>query len=766
MTREIIIHQPYTDGDAVILSATLSCGIRHWKQKLIVRGVGDTTDWLDHTGDVWATLFLHKMMEYGGEFRIRGSLSRSLLQNMDRYVQAWSKLNPKHCHPILLQPDDIADDSVRALYKPALACFSGGLDACFTAYRHRKGLAGPQNQQLEACLLIRGADIRLDREREWRGAESSARRLVQDLGIPRFFTVETNFREMHCDYGMAYFSMLAACMRIFSRRYGHLMLGSDDPVHWFTYPWGNNPVTNHLLSSHGCEIITDGQEFTRTEKAAVVAQWPLALELMRCCYSGPDLSCNCGHCDKCRRTRLNFMAVGVHDLPCMPPMLPHEDLLPDIINEGEHEELSLLVEYLDKHPIHPTPQWEIRLREKLGKPISYHPEPLPLRERLMRLRKIISGHIKLRRARRRVQQLWLATKRADSKPLGEVMQDLRRLISSGQAFPVRSLIPSYFLFRLQYRGADIRSFVFESEWLRDYVPLSRAAGDEYDILENKDRCWKALSCRGIAVPRRWGVLRVEKGAAIVDSSEGAQPLQTLLSQQRMLFAKPEDGMKGRDCLKLEYIDENELCVNGIKMDRKHFADSLTCPLLVEEWVQQHPTVAELHPQSLNTLRLVTMRTTDGRCRPVTCMQRMGVNAMHLDNLSSGGMAVGIADDGTLKTWAYYADPTQEPLRAHPDTGVVFEGRATPYFKEAVDLACKAHCLFPRTYSVGWDIAITPGGPVIIEANVAWGMLNIQIINGGLRAVLEHELHPTACALAQGSHFKRADVDCAPTSDTP
>ena len=759
MTRKIIIHSPSVKDGATIFSATLDCGLKSWKQRLIIRGAGDHASWLDNTGDVWATLFLFKMMEYGGEFHLCGSISASLLQGIDRFVHAWTKLSPEHCRPIRLLADDIEDDNQRPLLRPALACFSGGLDACFTAYRHRKGLAGPQNQQLEACLLIRGADIRLDREKEWLGAESSARCLVEDLGIPHFYTVETNFREMHCPYGQAYFTMLAACMRLFGRKYGHLMLGSDDPVHWFIYPWGNNPVTNHMLSSHGCEIITDGVEFTRTEKAAVVAQWPLALKMMRCCYSGPDLSCNCGHCDKCRRTRLNFMAVGVNDLPCMPPTAPDEELLPDVLNETEHQELSLLVDYLDKNPLVPTPLWEKRLRHKLGKPIHMRSEPMPLWKRLCSWRKIVSGHLKLFRARKQVKKYWLATKRDDSKPLDKVMQELRRFVSSGRAFPVRSLIYYYFYFRLQYQGSDASQFVFESEWLHDFIPLVQAAGEEREILENKDSCLEVLARHGIAVPRKWGLLQAEQGKAYVYNDQSGQriPLQQLLAEQHILFVKPLDGMQGIGCLKLENLNEDGLIVNGNKRTWDAFADSLSAPLLVQEYVQQHPDVAALHPQSLNTLRLVTMRTSTGRFHHVTCMQRMGVGEMHLDNLCQGGMAVGVTDDGLYRSWAYYNnDPIREAVRVHPDTGVVFAGRPLPFFREAIELACKAHALFPRMHSVGWDIAITPKGPLIIEANVKWGFMTIQMVNKGLRPVLENELRPAARALSYVSSFKRAN----------
>lgn len=371
---EIEVPRMMTDG-GVELAACLRIGIRRWRQYLRVWGKEPLfPEQLDNTGDVWAVLFLHKMMEYGGHYRVHGSLSSSLLTGLDRYVTAWCNLQAATYHPVILESDTVEDDSHRVLLPGCLSCFSGGLDACFTAFRHAKGLAGAQNQQLEACLMVKGADIRKDKEAGWVGASLSARELVDDLGIPHFFTIETNFRDMHCAYGMSYFSMLVACMRVFGRQYGHLMLGSDNCFRYFHLASGNNPVTNHFLSSHGVEIITDGSEFTRTEKAAVVASWPLALQKLRVCYRGEDLSCNCGVCEKCKRTRLNFLAVGVNELPCMPPLESEEELLEFTMNPVEKKEISLLLEYLDVHPLPQPSSWEAHLRAKLNTPASPVPK--------------------------------------------------------------------------------------------------------------------------------------------------------------------------------------------------------------------------------------------------------------------------------------------------------------------------------------------------------------------------------------------------------
>lgn len=362
----ITLLSPVTLHDGRIeLAATLTHGFRTIKQHLIVDTDGLSVEQLDHSGDVWAILFLYKMMEIGGSFHIKSSLSKSLWRNLDRYAKAWKCFMPEAYHDIELSADELIDDDKSHPVAKAISCFSGGMDACFTAYRHAKGLAGPQTLPLQACLMVHGADIRNDYVSEWSAASKAAREMIADLGLPHFYTVETNFREMHCNYGMAYFSMLVACMRVFGKEYGYLLIGNDDHFSNTCYHSGNNPITNHFLSSCFCEVVTDGAEFLRTDKAAVLKNWPKALEKLRVCYQGEDLSKNCGHCNKCKRTMFNFMAVGVNNLPCM-PSITMDELMGIQMNTIEHEELSLVMKYLDEHPLKPVPEWIPLLREKLA----------------------------------------------------------------------------------------------------------------------------------------------------------------------------------------------------------------------------------------------------------------------------------------------------------------------------------------------------------------------------------------------------------------
>jgi hypothetical protein len=76
------------------------------------------------------------------------------------------------------------------------------------------------------------------------------------------------------------------------------------------------------------------------------------------------------------------------------------------------------------------------------------------------------------------------------------------------------------------------------------------------------------------------------------------------------------------------------------------------------------------------------------------------------------------------------------IHQHPDTGAQIAGRTLPCWREAVDLALVAHTQFSEFPSIGWDIAITTNGPVLVEGNYNWDVVLTQ--QAGWRALGDTE----------------------------
>src|SRR5262245_33178746 len=56
------------------------------------------------------------------------------------------------------------------------------------------------------------------------------------------------------------------------------------------------------------------------------------------------------------------------------------------------------------------------------------------------------------------------------------------------------------------------------------------------------------------------------------------------------------------------------------------------------------------------------------------------------------------------------------VERHPDTGAAIEGHRIPCWRDAVELARRAHQAFLTMKFVGWDIPILVDGPILLEGN--------------------------------------------------
>ncbi len=124
------------------------------------------------------------------------------------------------------------------------------------------------------------------------------------------------------------------------------IIGSDEPYSDLAVIWGSNPVTNHLLSSNEFSVFTDSLELRRLEKLEKIVGWPEARRHMRVCWQPGSGGRNCGACEKCIRTRLEFLCHGIETPECFgSEPLPRE--LIHSIHASNPVQLSYLKEILN-----------------------------------------------------------------------------------------------------------------------------------------------------------------------------------------------------------------------------------------------------------------------------------------------------------------------------------------------------------------------------------------------------------------------------------
>lgn len=257
------------------------------------------------TLDFAVLVVLFGAMRWGRDIVAQGPLSDSLLRNLEEFQQVWCAWQPQIYRPVGISG---AGYGRRVSGTDcAVAAFSGGVDACFTAYRHLKKRPGKYHYDLATLMLVQGFDIPFGADDAFAIAVQRARAIVgNDAAIA---TVKTDVSKMLVQWQNNFGAALAACLHQFAPTHSIGLVGSDEPYQHLALPWGSNPISNPFLSSDLMKIVTDGSGYTRTQKVSHVANWQAATENLRVCWEGPVSGKNCGRCEKCIRTILNFRAA-------------------------------------------------------------------------------------------------------------------------------------------------------------------------------------------------------------------------------------------------------------------------------------------------------------------------------------------------------------------------------------------------------------------------------------------------------------------------
>jgi len=275
---------------------------------------------------------------------VDGPMSRSALLNLATFQEAWCRWKPAVYKPIRIEPRSIVDDPPRPRPR-SIAAFSGGADAIFTALRH-----ADDQYALESVMLVHGFDVPTDRADQYSRLLERVQPLLQRLNLrPR--VVRTNIAELRLqDWLDSFLAQISCCLHNYSHEFRFGLTGGGEPYDALVLPWGQNPCTDYLLSGDDFSIVHDGAGFSRTEKIAVIARDPLATRALKVCWESADLSTNCGVCEKCVRTRLNFKAVGIDQPTCFAG-----DITPDQIrripfgNDSQRAAWREILDYADSH---------------------------------------------------------------------------------------------------------------------------------------------------------------------------------------------------------------------------------------------------------------------------------------------------------------------------------------------------------------------------------------------------------------------------------
>jgi hypothetical protein len=190
-----------------------------------------------------------------------------------------------------------------------------------------------------------------------------------------------------------------------------------------------------------------------------------------------------------------------------------------------------------------------------------------------------------------------------------------------------------------------------------------------------------------------------------------------------VFGKPVDGSLGVGGASILDRDGTDLVLGD---GRRVAAHALAAEVArdygggwqVQPLLRLHPDVAQIAGTAVAMLRVVTLRDATGTAVLYALLRLPAKGAMidtNQPHSPNGNVIVDLATGALGRAQSNWRMATTA-LEASPATGVPLAGRQLPFLPEACRLCETAHRLFPRHGVLGFDVALTPDGPVIGEVN--------------------------------------------------
>lgn len=208
-------------------------------------------------------------------------------------------------------------------------------------------------------------------------------------------------------------------------------------------------------------------------------------------------------------------------------------------------------------------------------------------------------------------------------------------------------------------------------------------------------------------------------------SGGYSELLDFLIKYKRCIVKPVDGTCGQG---VRFVE----CGNDPKKQIHELNVSYRNGYIMEEVIKQNPEMARFHPESVNTVRIPTIRSGD-RVRVVIPFMRTGRGNSIVDNAGAGGIICALdVEEGIIVA---AADEHGNSYEKHPDTGERLIGFKVPRWNEAKRTAIELAGVVPDNCYAGWDLALTENGWALVEANARGQFLTQIATKKGFRKEL-------------------------------
>lgn len=263
----------------------------------------------------------------------------------------------------------------------------------------------------------------------------------------------------------------------------------------------------------------------------------------------------------------------------------------------------------------------------------------------------------------------------------------------------------------------------------------------YSLARNKYLSHKVLSETGIRKAELYGCYYPE--AYYENSQESSGDLQgvlKLLKQKNVqsFVMKGLESSYGNNVSVVTQLDYGQCDAVLHRFDGSTVRLSEVLggkPLLFEEYVRQTNQFSALNPTSVNTVRFMTALYPDHSVRVFATFIKIGREGKCVDNAGSGGnVDVNVDVETGVTQYAIQFNGYRGivDIDCHPDTKAPLNGIVIENWQLIKQDVVRFQQAFPFCKVIGWDIAITDKGPVVIELNEFWDRTGQLFIRRGWR----------------------------------
>lgn len=185
----------------------------------------------------------------------------------------------------------------------------------------------------------------------------------------------------------------------------------------------------------------------------------------------------------------------------------------------------------------------------------------------------------------------------------------------------------------------------------------------------------------------------------------AEGLKQFMKGRDIVFAKLTNGECGHGISKIVVKD-----VKDYDALYKELVENNQ--LLVEEAIIQNDDLNEINPNAVNSFRVITLYK-DGKVYLVNNALRINQDESNVIGCSND-LYFSLGEDGRID--GNVIDDYGNVYDTHPLTGKKFKDVKIAGVKEAFDMCKEAHMRIPQVRYIGWDIAFSVKGPVVVEGN--------------------------------------------------